>query len=266
MPQLRPVALWCQPALRWQRHHSVAVAEGAPMFLKSERYYDAIYSWKDYKAEAARLSEIISTFKTSPGAALLDVACGTGGHIPYLRQSFTIEGLDLDPEMLRIARAKHPDTAFHQGDMTDFDLGRQFDVVASLFSSVGYMRTPDRLTRAVGSMARHVRPGGVLIIEPFFSPQAWKERTGAPGAMVAETPDLSIVRMVDWQRDGDLVTSTFHYLVGTAAGVEHFTEEHEMGLFTDEEHRAAFAAAGMTVGYDEKGLMGRGLYIGTWPA
>jgi SAM-dependent methyltransferase len=236
------------------------------MFIKSERYYDAIYAWKDYKAEAARLTEIISACKTSSGTTLLDVACGTGGHIPHLREAFAIEGLDLDPEMLRIARAKHPDVAFHEGDMADFELGRQFDVVMSLFSSVGYLRTPDRLAKAVATMARHVRPGGVLIVEPFFPPQAWKERTGAPGPMVVDKPDISIVRMVDWRREGNLVTSTFHYLVGTAAGVEHFTEQHEMGLLSDEEHRAAFAGAGMTVAYDEKGLMGRGLYIGIWPA
>jgi SAM-dependent methyltransferase len=191
------------------------------------------------------------------------VACGTGGHIPYLREAFTIEGLDLDPQMLRIARAKHPDVSFHAGDMADFELGRQFDVVVSLFSSVGYVRTPDRLAKAVAAMARHVRPGGVLIVEPFFSPQTWKERTEAPAPMVSEKPELSIARMVDWRREGNLVTMTFHYLVGTAGGVEHFTEEHRMGLLSDEEHRAAFAAAGMTVAYDEQGLMGRGLYIGT---
>jgi SAM-dependent methyltransferase len=236
------------------------------MFTKSERYYDAIYAWKDYKAEAARLVEIIAAHKISPGTALLDVACGTGGHIPYLRQRFSIEGLDLDPEMLRIAREKHPDVPFHVGDMADFELRRQFDAVVSLFSSVGYMRTPDRLGKAVVAMARHVRPGGVLIVEPFFSPQAWKEKTGAPAVTVSEKPDVSVVRMVDWRREGDLVTSTFHYLVGTTAGVEHFTEEHEMGLFSDGEHRAGFAAAGMTVTRDEEGLMGRGLYIGTWPA
>lgn len=235
------------------------------MFLKSERYYDAVYAWKDYKAEAARLVEIVSAHKTAPGTALLDVACGTGGHIPYLSDAFTIEGLDLDPEMLRIAREKHAGVLFHQGDMADFALGYQFDVVVCLFSSVGYLRSPDRLAKAVATMARHVRPGGVLIVEPFFSPQGWKERTGAPGALVSERPDISIVRMVDWRREGNLVQSTFHYLIGTAAGVEHFTEEHNMGLFTDEEHRSAFAAAGMAVAYDEKGLMGRGLYIGTWP-
>src|SRR5262245_30914134 len=44
---------------------------GTLMFHKSERYYDAIYAWKDYKAEAARLAEIISAHKASPGNALL---------------------------------------------------------------------------------------------------------------------------------------------------------------------------------------------------
>ena len=72
--------------------------------------------------------------------------------------------------------------------------------------------------------------------------------------------------MVDWVREADVVKSTFHYLVGTAGGVEHFTEMHEMGLFSEDQHRAAFAAAGMAVTLDEKGLMGRGLYVGTWAA
>ena len=138
-------------------------------------------------------------------------------------------------------------------------------VVVSLFSSVGYLKTPDRLVQAVRYMARHVRPGGVLIVEPYFSPRDWKPRTNAPGANLVDEPDITIVRMIDWVRQGNVITSTFHYLVGTASSVEHFTEVHEMGLFTDEEHRAAFEAAGMAVVHDEKGLMGRGLYIGTWP-
>jgi hypothetical protein len=61
--------------------------------------------------------------------------------------------------MLEIAQAKHPGIAFHHGDMVDFDLGRQFDVVASLFSSIGYLGTSDRLALAVANMARHVRAG-----------------------------------------------------------------------------------------------------------
>jgi SAM-dependent methyltransferase len=233
------------------------------MFARSQQLYDAIYTWKNYQKEAARITAIVAAHKTSPGNALLDVCCGTGGHFPHLRATFAIEGVDLDPGMLAVARAKHPDVPLHQGDMMEFDLGRQFDVVVSLFSSIGYARTPERMAVAVRNMARHVRPGGVLLVEPFFSPQSWKPRERAPGANVVDRPEITVVRMVDWVRDANGVTSTFHYLVGTASGVEHFTEVHEMGLFTHEEHCAAFAAAGMVVTFDDAGLMGRGLYIGT---
>ena len=53
----------------------------------------------------------------------------------------------------------------------------------------------------------------------------------------------------------------FQYLVGTPERVEHFTERHDLGLFTREEQLAAFRAAGLEVEHDVEGLMGRGLYI-----
>jgi SAM-dependent methyltransferase len=233
------------------------------MFTQSQRYYDAVYSGKDYADEARRIKLFIAEHKRSDGHALLDVACGTGGHVPYLRDAFDYEGLDLDPKMLALARGRFPDIPFHQGDMVDFDLGRTFDVVTCLFSSIAYTRTAPRLRQAIQTIARHVRPGGVLIIAPFFPPQAWIP--GHPHAMFVDQPDLKLARMnvsgVD--ASGTVAILDFHYLVATPEGVEHLTEHHELGLFTDEDYRTAFAAAGLAVAYDAEGLMGRGLYIGT---
>jgi ubiquinone/menaquinone biosynthesis C-methylase UbiE len=233
------------------------------MFEKSEGFYDAIYAWKDYKAEAARLKQFIAAHQRSLGSAFLDVACGTGGHIAHLRDTFAIEGIDINPRMLAIAQAKHPDIPFHLGDMVDFAVPRQFDVVASLFGSICYLKTAERLSRAVANMARHVRVGGVLIVEPFFSPTSWKPRSKAHGVDIVDNEDTTIVRMIDSVRENSVVKSTFHYLVGTASGVEHFTELHEFILFTDDEVRDAFSSAGMDVSFDATGLTGRGLYVGT---
>jgi hypothetical protein len=61
--------------------------------------------------------------------------------------------------------------------------------------------------------------------------------------------------------DGHLSFFRFHYLVGTPAGVTHFTEDHTLGLFSLTEMTEAFGASSLAVQYDEEGIFGRGVYI-----
>ncbi len=232
------------------------------MFNKSTPIYDAIYSWKDYEAEASRLRELFMARGIPGGSSLLDVACGTGRHLEYLKQYYYVEGLDLDPGLLEVARQRHPDLAFHQADMTNFDLGRQFNIVTCLFSAISYVKTVDRLNRSIEVMSRHLLPGGLLLVEPWIYPHAYKE--GSVHATFVDRPDLKIARMrVGEPLQGNLAILNFHYLVATPAGVEYFTERHETALFTHEQYLEAFTSAGLQVEHDPEGLMGRGLYIGT---
>jgi len=230
------------------------------VFTRSERYYDAIYSGKDYAAEAAHLKKLIAEHKRLDGNSLLDVACGTGGHVPYLSDDFAYEGLDLDPEMLALSRKRFPDVIFHQGDMVDFTLGRQFDIVTCLFSSIAYTRTEERLRQAVANMAGHLRPDGLLLIGSFLTPQEWIP--GHPHAMFVDQPELKLARMNVSGMEGNVAILDFHYLVATPEGIEYFTEHHELGLFTPEQYLAAFTAAGLEVLRDSEWLGGRGMYIG----
>ena len=232
-------------------------------FSKSAQFYDAIYSWKDYASEAAKLHALIEQYKRSPGISLLDVACGTGAHIPFLREHYAIEGLDLSEEMLVVARQRYPGITFHQGDMTDFELGRRFDVVLCLFSSIGYAQSVAQLEQALAVMSRHTLPGGVVIVEPWLTPEQWQP--GTTHALFVDQPDLKLARMNVSGLEGRFAIMDMHHLVATAAGVEHFVEQHRMLLFTQEEYLAAFRAAGLEVTYDAEGLMGRGLYLGKQP-
>jgi SAM-dependent methyltransferase len=229
------------------------------VFSRSARLYDAIYgSIRDYPREAAELDRLIQ--ERRPGArTLLDVACGTGAHLEHLAGRYDVAGLDLDAEMLAVARERLPQASFHQGDMADFDLGRSFDAVVCMFSSIGYVRTEERLRSALAAMARHLQPGGVLVVEPWLSPDVWEDRH--VGGVFVDEPKLKIARMNAARRDGDVSVVDFHYLVATPAGVEHFTELHELGLFTVEQHLAAFRAAGLEAEHDPEGPMGRGLYV-----
>jgi len=218
---------------------------------------------KDYNAEAKKIHVLIQRYKKSDGNLLLEVACGTGLHISHLKQNYKIEGLDLDNEMLKMARRNYPGIRFHQGDMVDFDLGRQFDAITCLFSSIGYVKTKARLNKAIKTMTRHLKPGGVLLIEPWFSREQWS--VGRVGLLTVEKPEYKVVRMSRGATKGKLSILEFEYLIGTAKGIEHSKETHELGLFAHEDHLSAFRAAGLIVKHDRKGLDGRGLYIGLKP-
>ena len=235
------------------------------LFEKSAGYYDAIYDavGKDYGREAKRLREIIRKRQKSTGKTLLDVACGTGRHISFLKQFFTVEGLDLDRRLLAIARRRNPGIRFHYGNMLNFNLKKQFDVITCLFSAIGYMRSYQRLQQAIRNMERHLKPGGVLIVEPWLTPAAF--HPGRISAVFVNQAKMKIVRMNRTVVKGRISKLDFHYMVGTPDNISYFKEEDEFGLFTNDEYMKAFRSVGLRVVRDSKGLIGRGLYIGTKP-
>jgi len=157
--------------------------------------------------------------------------------------------------MAQIARARG--FTVHQGDLTTFDLGRRFDAVTCLFSSIGYS---DDLDTAVANLGRHVAPAGVLVVEPWLSPEMIVH--GRVGMHTADTERVKVARMNSIDVDGRASVLNFHYLVGREGAVEHLTERHVLWLWTRDEYEAAFARAGLQAGYDEYGLMGRGLWLG----
>jgi SAM-dependent methyltransferase len=221
--------------------------------------YDLEYSFKDYPGEVATLERIVR--ERNPGAkTLLDVACGTGRHLEHLRATFACEGTDIDEGLLDVARRRLPDVPLHHGDMRDLDLGRQFDVVTCLFSAIGFVGSPDGLAGAARTFARHLRPGGLALVEPWLTPDVWV--SDRPHLLTYEEPELVLARAtVSGLRDERISTTEMHYVVATPAGVEHFVEHHDLYLFTTDEMRAAFEAAGLSVDYDSEGLIGRGLWI-----
>jgi SAM-dependent methyltransferase len=229
------------------------------VFSRSAELYDAIYaSIRDYPREAAELDALVQAKR--PGArTLLDVACGTGAHLEHLTGRYEVEGLDADPGMLAVARRRLPGLELHEADMAEFDLGKRYDAIVCMFSSIGYVKTKERLRSAAAAFARHLEPGGVLVVEPWLTPDVWQD--GHVGSVFVDRPELKIARMNIARRRGDVSVVDFHYLVATPDGVEHLIEPHELGLFTVDQHLDAFRAAGLAVEHDPEGPMGRGLYV-----
>jgi len=231
------------------------------MFSEAPELYDAIYgAVKDYRSESATIARYLCAH--APEArTILDVACGTGEHARYLQDEhgYVVHGLDIEAEFVRLARRKVPAATFSQGDMADFALDARFDAILCLFSSIGYLRTLDRVEQALGCFRRHLRPGGVVLVEPWFAPDGWTP--GRVYVQTGESGDVRVVRMSHSTVDGRISRLVFHYLIGSAAGVEHRTETHELGLFTTDEMLRCFERAGFHgVEHDPEGITGRGLF------
>lgn len=221
--------------------------------------YDAAYAFVDYKSGAAYVQGVIN--RECPGArTLLEVACGTGLYLQEFAGAYHVEGLDRSRQMLAKARVRLPGVPLHEGDMRAFDLGRAYDVVCCLFRSIAYVRTPAYLQGTIAAMAHHLAPGGVLLVEPFFTPETyWVNRVTLNQCA---RDDSKLAWMYVSERTQTGARLKIHCLVGTPAGVEHFVEVHEMGLFTPDDFQAAFAGAGLRLEYDPVGPGGLGLYTG----
>jgi SAM-dependent methyltransferase len=228
------------------------------MFSRSADLYDLIYAFKDYPAEVERVDALLK--RERPGASsVLDVACGTGAHARLLAERYRVDGLDIEEAFVAIARKKLPHGEVFRADMSDFSLGRTYDVLLCLFSSIGYLLEWERLVGALRCFGRHLGSGGLIMVEPWFTPEDW--RVGTMHMQTGEADEVKVCRMSVSQREGDVSVLDFHYLVARAGGVEHFLEHHRLALRTVDEMRAAFREADLAVRYLPDGITGRGIYL-----
>jgi ubiquinone/menaquinone biosynthesis C-methylase UbiE len=232
------------------------------LYRELAKYYDKIYQWKDYTIETEKIKELIKQFKTTSGNSLLEVGCGTGHHIQHLQDTYQCTGVDLNEEILLVAREKHPNTEFVQANMVNMDLGRSFDVITCLFSSIGYVKTYSNLEKTLNGFSRHLFNEGVAIIEPWFTKDVYS--VGRPSITVYEDDDLKIAR-VSVSEIADIVSvMDMHYLIAERGKkVKHYVDRHELGLFEVDKTLEIMKGAGFDALYLPDGLMeNRGLYIG----
>ena len=126
-----------------------------------------------WRRAAVRLAAVTSTDD------ILDVACGTGDLTEAFARALprSVTGLDFTPEMLDVARVKHPrrerpagepTPVYLEGDATalPFD-DASFDVLSIAFG----IRNVGEPARALAEFRRVLRPGGRLVILEFAEPR-----------------------------------------------------------------------------------------------
>lgn len=101
---------------------------------------------------------------------VLDIGCGTGRVLlPLLQAGNQAVGLDSSVNMLSLAQAKLAaaglEAPLFQGDMRDFDLGRQFSLVIIPYYAMIYMTGDQERRQVFQCCHRHLAPGGLLAFD-----------------------------------------------------------------------------------------------------
>lgn len=228
------------------------------MYNKLAKYYDKIKSSKDYKSECDRIHSLIKEFKKSKGKEMLDVACGTGNHIQYLKKHYNITGIDLDKEMLKVAKKKFPGIKFYQGDMRTFKLKKQFDIIVCLFAAISHMTSKTQLRKTIKNLSNHLKPGGILILESFITPDSFTPNF--VHAVYVNEPDLKIYRVNTIKRKDNIALIDFHVLVADKTGVKYIRVNHKLAMYEHKDFLEIMGSEGLKSFYEV--IMNRGRYIG----
>lgn len=233
------------------------------IYSQQANLYDLLYSSKNYKKETIIIDRHISTYKRTQGKRLLDVGCGSGTHIKYLQHKYECEGLDISPELLKIAKKQTKNARFYEGRMTNFKINKKYDVLICLFGVIGYVNSNIQFTKTLANFYNHLNPGGIVIIEPWFSKEDQGFKVDVPFMTTYEEANLKISRISIAKVKGDFSLIDTHYLLGNSC-IQYFNEKEKLMLISHSKFTETMDKIGFKTNFLKKGLSqdDRGLYIG----
>ena len=167
----------------------------------ADRFAAAAAAGQDVHGEASFVHAL------APDARVLDAGCGTGRVAIRLAElGHDVVGVDLDASMLARARRDAPDLSWFVEDLAELALDLPpFDVVLTAGTVIPLVAAGAE-ARVVAALARHIRPGGLLVsgfgLDPAHLPLAEAPVTLGmyDGWCAAEGLELA-ERFSTWARD-----------------------------------------------------------------
>lgn len=141
-----------------------------PLYGQIAPIYDILMSDVDYRSWAEYILKLLERAGAKPGQSLLDLACGTGAMTLLLgKAGYQAWGMDLSPEMLKVARQKTRDQGlaleFFQGDLRTFKTECNYNVITCFFDSINYLLTEGDISACFSSVHRALGSGGVFVFD-----------------------------------------------------------------------------------------------------
>jgi ubiquinone/menaquinone biosynthesis C-methylase UbiE len=211
-------------------------------YKKFAKYYDKIYADKDYSAEVEFIKWAVKKYKTGKGTRLLDVACGTGNHLVYLKNDFSVMGIDLNSKMLEIAKEKMPEVMFKKCDMKKLNLEERFDVILCMFATIAYNLTYEELEHTLKIFYEHLSSGGVIIFDLHIHEDYWLGDRVWINTVVEK--DLQLARISPSPQKKEILDLNMIFLIKEKGKVDFDIDQHQIALFNVEKIKKVMSKIG----------------------
>lgn len=214
--------------------------------------YDELYSDKDYSKECSLIVKVIEGEDFDVNS-ILDIGCGTGGHlIPLAKLGYHLTGVDPSESMLDLARSKVSEKGLGgsvdliNASAAEFSCSEKHDIAIMMFAVIGYHTTNSDVIACLRNIKTNLRPGASLIFDFWYGPAVLHDEP-SDRVKVIELVDEKIIRISNTVMDyfshtADVSFETIRFVKGCVVSDE--TETHKMRYFFPQEMALLLESAG----------------------
>ena len=197
-------------------------------------------------------------------ARILELCCGTGRlTIPIAAEGYAISGVDFTKSMLEEAQAKAAERGlaidFIEADIRTLHLPEQYDFIFIPFNSIHHLYTNDDLYKALGTVKKHLKEGGLFLLDCFnpniqYIVEGEKEPHQIAAFTTKDGRNVIIKQSMRYEKAAQINRIEWHYYIN---GTFHSIQNLDMRLYFPQELNAYLEHSGFTIvhkfgSFDEK--------------
>lgn len=113
------------------------------------------------------IEKILDNGGVQPHKDILDIACGTGTLFPFYfkRNVNSVTGIDISPEMVKIAKQKFSEIHIICGDAEEYTFNKVFDVIM-IYNAFPHFPNPESLIK---NLAGYIKENGRISVAHSMS-------------------------------------------------------------------------------------------------